>query len=387
MTDHLSRTALYDWHVAHGGRMVDFAGWSMPVQYTSIIDEHTATRQAATLFDVSHMGRFRFEGPRAAAFLDTLLTRRVSDLTAGKVRYSLICNEAGGIHDDVLVYCLRETADHLFYLLVVNAGNREKIADVLAIAAGDADFTDYREQTLDTAMIAVQGPRALAVVQTIVPIDLQAMKYYTAAVTTIAPAVRTKATDSVECLVSRTGYTGEDGCEFIVPVVQALRVWEELLAAGAEVGIKPAGLGARDSLRLEAAMPLYGHEITEEIDPYRAGLGFAVNLEARSFRGKEALAALSQKRDAPMRVGLEIEGRRPAREGYSILAESDSQTAIGAVTSGGWSPTLDRPIAMGYVPRVLGSLNLGALGQDLLVDIRGSLTPAKVVGLPFYKRK
>lgn len=384
MSSSLARTALFDWHSAHGGRMVDFAGWSMPVQYASIIEEHQATRQSLTLFDVSHMGRFRFEGPRAAGFLDKLLTRRVDDLAPGKVRYSLMVNEAGGILDDVLVYCLRETATRVFYMLVVNAGNREKIADWLAVHAGEGDYTDYRDLTFATAMIAVQGPRAIEVAQTILPTDLGAMKYYTAEVTTIAPAIRTKVTESVECVVSRTGYTGEDGCEFILPAAQAVCVWEQLLAAGGPFGARPAGLGARDSLRLEAAMPLYGHELSEEIDPYQAGLGFAVNLAGREFVGKSALETLASSTDGRVRVGLEISGRRPAREGYAIYPSdvgAATTAPIGVVTSGGWSPTLDRPIAMGYVHRALAST-----GQNLLVDIRGSLTPATVRPLPFYKR-
>jgi aminomethyltransferase len=231
----------------------------------------------------------------------------------------------------------------------------------------------------------VQGPRALEVAQTIIPVDLAAMKYYTAQVTTIAPAVRSKAGESVECVVSRTGYTGEDGCEFIMPANQAVCVWEQLLSAGQSLGARPAGLGARDSLRLEAAMPLYGHELSEEIDPYQAGLDFAVNLTGREFIGKPALERIAKEKDRPRRVGLTIEGRRPAREGYAILAEKAAgrgeREAIGSVTSGGWSPTLDRPIAMGYVRRA--SVDVG---HEVLVDIRGSTAPAKIVALPFYKR-
>lgn len=365
----LAKTPLWDWHAAHGGRMVDFAGWSMPVQYTSIVAEHQATRRAAGLFDVSHMGRLRFAGPSAADFLNSLLTRSVADLEPGQVLYSLVTNEQGGILDDVLVYSVPHDTTP-YHLLVVNASNREKIVDWVQrhlAGRGDVECTDI---TQDTAMIAVQGPLAVRLVVPRMPIDVADMKYYHAAETTIGGETG---------LVSRTGYTGEDGFELIVAATVAPELWEGLLTEGQAQGVLAAGLGARDTLRLEAAMPLYGHELTEEINPLEAGLSFAVDLDGRTFPGAALLQAV--KRDGPKRarVGLELAGRRPAREHYAIVAEG---RPIGEVTSGTFSPTLQKPIAMGYVPP-----QYAKPGTELMVDIRGTQEPARVVKLPFYRRQ
>src|SRR5688572_17910048 len=256
MTTTLARTPLHDWHAAHGGRMVEFGGWSMPVQYTSIVAEHLATRSAVGLFDISHMGRLRFDGPEAARFLDGLVTRRVADLAPGQIRYALITNEAGGILDDVLVYRLADAAGGTYHLMVVNASNRPKIIAWIeaqqAKAALDFSFTDL---TTQWAMIAVQGPKALSAAQPMIDAELAAMKYSTGTETRIC---------GHGGIVSRTGYTGEDGCELIVGANIAPRVWQAMLEAAQPVGGLPCGLGARDTLRLEAAMPLYGHELTEQ---------------------------------------------------------------------------------------------------------------------------
>ncbi|MCO6456037.1 MAG: glycine cleavage system aminomethyltransferase GcvT [Pirellulaceae bacterium] len=373
MSSDLAQTPLHAWHLKHAARMVDFAGWSMPVQYVSIVREHVATRERCTLFDVSHMGRLRFEGEDACRFLDRLLTRRVSDLAVGRVRYSLMTNESGGVLDDVLISHLESPNGQRYYLLVVNAGNREKILGWIGqhLAAGwDVRMFD---RTAETAMIAVQGPRALQAVAPLLDIAPGSLKYYTAAVTRSLGRV---------CIVSRTGYTGEDGCELIVRAEDAVDVCNNLLRAGRELGIEPAGLGCRDTLRLEAGMPLYGHELNETLDPYQAGLGFAVNLEDRDFIGREALAALSEAGGRPVRVGLEIEGRRPAREGYAVCAAAEpGAAAVGSVTSGTLSPSLQKPIAMALVEPALS-----AVGTRLAVDIRGQLVPAQVVKLPFYVR-
>jgi glycine cleavage system T protein (aminomethyltransferase) len=369
MTGSLRKTPLADWHSAHGGRMVDFAGWSMPVQYGSIVAEHQATRQAATLFDVSHMGRLRLGGDGAAAFLERLLTRKVIGMAPGKVRYSLVCNERGGILDDVLVYHLRESSGGLYHLLVVNASNREKIIAWLRSHLPSSEQLNLADRTTETAMIAVQGPAALACVEPLVGADIGGMAYYTAAETTICGHLG---------IASRTGYTGEEGCEMIVPAPAALEVWERVLAHGKNAGAMPAGLGARDTLRLEAAMPLYGHELTENINPIQAGLSFAVNLEGREFVGRAAISAAKQNKEQSVRVGLELSGRRAAREHYPVLAGGQP---IGAVTSGTFSPTLQKPIAMAYIqPRYTEP------GTELAVDIRGSLEPARVTKLPFYHR-
>lgn len=369
MTGPLRKTPLADWHLDRGGRMVDFAGWSMPVQYASIVAEHQATRRAAGLFDVSHMGRLRLDGDDAGPFLDRLLTRKVLGMAPGKIRYSLVCNEAGGILDDVLVYHLQEHGGGLYYLLVVNASNRQKIADW--IDSYQRPWADVRvtDRTLHTAMIAVQGPEALRCVEPLVGADLGGLAYYTGVETTIC---------GHGGIVSRTGYTGEDGCELIVPAAAAVEVWERVLAHGKDAGAAPAGLGARDTLRLEAAMPLYGHELSEQINPIQAGLSFAVNLDGREFIGRDAILAAKQNKEQPVRVGLELAGRRAAREHYPVLASAER---IGEVTSGTYSPTLERPIAMAYVPP-----QYSAVGTELAVDIRGSREPARVVTLPFYSR-
>jgi aminomethyltransferase len=349
--------------------MVDFAGWSMPVQYGSIVEEHHAARRAAALFDVSHMGRLRLDGPGAEALLDRLLTRKVVGMGPGKIRYSLVCNEQGGILDDVLVYHLQEHGGGLYYLLVVNASNREKIVAWIQSQMRPNDDVQLVDQTVSTAMIAVQGPAALRSVEPIVGADVGGLGYYTGLETTICGHAG---------IASRTGYTGEDGCELIVPATAAVEVWEKILAHGQEAGAAAAGLGARDTLRLEAAMPLYGHELTETIDPIAAGLDFAVNLPGRDFLGRDAIMAAKDRPDRPVRVGLVLHGRRAAREHYPVLCDSK---VVGEVTSGTFSPTLEKPIAMAYVPP-----QCAPEGTELAVDIRGTIEPALVVKLPFYRR-
>lgn len=346
--------------------MVDFAGWSMPVQYTSIVDEHNATRGAAAVFDVSHMGRFHFTGGGSAAFLDRLLTRRVTDMAVGKIRYSLVVNEQGGILDDVLVYRLQQPDQPPFHALVVNASNRDKIARWIESHLSDADDVQFTDHTTHTAMIAVQGPRAIAIAQRFVGAKIAELDYYTGVYSSIRQAIG---------VVSRTGYTGEDGCELVVPGEAALDLWQSLIDAGA----RPAGLGARDTLRLEAAMPLYGHELSETINPFQAGLSFAVNLKDREFIGRDALTKFKSDTNQPQRVGLEMAGRRVPREHFPILS---SDKVVGEVTSGTFSPTLQKPIAMGYVHP-----DVAAIGVELMIDIRGRHEPARVVPLPFYSRK
>ena len=347
---------------------MDFAGWAMPVQYTSIVEEHVATRTAATLFDVSHMGRLEFRGPDAARWLDGLLTRPASRLQPQQVRYALVTNDAGGILDDVLVY-RHGSADGDFFSLVVNASNRQKIVDWISAHASSTD-AEFRDRTLETAMIAVQGPSAVGLVNGLVNIDVADIPYY---------ECRSATFDGLPLLVSRTGYTGEDGCELIVESPEALRVWTWLLQAGQAVGARAAGLGARDTLRLEAAMPLYGHELDEATDPYQAGLSFAVRIKDRDFVGRDALAQRKSDASLPIRVGLTLDGRRAAREGYAITHEGK---AVGTVTSGTFSPTLQQPIAMGYVPTPLATP-----GTELHIDIRGREHAARVVPLPFYQRE
>ncbi len=340
----------------------------MPVQYSSIVDEHQATRQAIGLFDISHMGRFRFDGERAASFLDHLVTRRVSDLSVGQIRYGLIVNEQGGILDDVLVYRLKDGAA-TYHAMVVNAGNVTKIKTWIEQQLGDDDGVRFQDMTHLTAMIAVQGPAAIGLVNPLVNIDVAGLKYYHGTVCEFA---------GIPVTCSRTGYTGEDGCELVVPADAAETVWQTLMDAGQPHGLKAAGLGARDTLRLEAGMPLYGHELTEEIHPYQAGLTFAVNLKDRDFIGRDALVKAHQDKTHDRRVGLRLMGKRVPREQYPI---TDGQHRIGTVTSGTFSPTLQIPIAMGYVRP-----EHSEVGTEVCVDLRGRPEPAVVCQLPFYER-
>jgi aminomethyltransferase len=351
--------------------MAEFAGFEMPIQYSGIVAEHHATRNAVGLFDISHMGRLRFEGPRADQLLDHLLTRRVTDMQIGQVRYSLMCNEAGGVLDDVLVSCLESPSSRQYFLLVVNASNRTKILHWLQPHLADFPDVTMSDVTDQTAMIAVQGPQAVELCQRLFSMPLDSMGYY-----------RAKVTQQMgkPTIISRTGYTGEDGFELIVRADDAQRVWENIMLAGREQEIMAVGLGARDTLRLEAGMPLYGHELDETIDPIRAGLGFAVNLKDRAFIGSESLVAIQSQGLSTTRVGIKLEGMRAARQGACVL-DSDSRT-VGLVTSGSFSPTLNQPIAMAFVDSAVAKE-----GSNVEVDIRGSRVSAKLSLLPFYRRK
>ncbi len=373
-------TPLHEWHVAHDGRMVEFAGWSMPVQYTSIVQEHRTTREAVSIADISHMGRLRFEGPGAAVFLAELLTRRVGDLGLGQIRYSLVTNEEGGILDDVLVGYYRNEHGQPFYVLVVNASNRRKIIDWVGAHLSQERAETPGAEILCTdvtrlwAMFAIQGPRAVELIQPLVDVDLYLMRYYNGAqVRILHPAANRQGG-----ILSRTGYTGEDGFELSVGASIARGVWEVLLELGEPLGIVPTGIGARDTLRLEAGMPLYGYELSEQINPFQAGLGFTCHLTGYDFPGRDALKRLEKAPLSMQRIGLELVGRRPAREGCFILVDNEP---IGRTTSGSYAPTLDRPIAMGYVPP-----EFAEPGTELLIDIRGRHEPARVVPLPFYSR-
>ncbi|TWU50858.1 Glycine cleavage system T protein [Rubripirellula tenax] len=349
--------------------MVPFAGYSMPIQYSSIVAEHQACRTSAALFDVSHMGRLKFEGNGSEDLLDHLLTRRVSDMPMGRVRYGLICDENGGVLDDVLVSNLETPSQKRFHLLVVNASNRQKIIDWITPRMDDFPTVTMSDRTELTAMIAVQGPRAMDVCQRLFKSDPTKLKYYHATIT-----------DQMKkpVIVSRTGYTGEDGFELVVRAEEANRVWENLMLVGRDVGFTAAGLGARDTLRMEAAMPLYGHELDETIDPISAGLSFACNLKDRSFIGSDAIAKIAAGGPSRVRIGLLPDGKRPARDGLDVLTPEGKK--IGTITSGGPSPTLDRPIAMAYVDAEFANL------PSYQIDIRGKMVPATPTALPFYKR-
>jgi aminomethyltransferase len=393
MNPELARTPLHDWHQSHQGRMVEFGGWSMPVQYQSIMEEHQAVRTAVGLFDVSHMGRFAFTGSQAWTFLDHVLTRRVLDLPAGRVRYSLVTSTTGGILDDVLVYHVVGEQGNAWPLLVVNASNRAKLWAWFSALGAESAAIGIRDNTLSTAMIAVQGPQAIELVGRVAAVDMRVQERPAAGATGSETSGATAASSLLDqlraipaygvragrwgewpLLVSRTGYTGEDGLELIVPAAVAVLIWQRLVDGGG----RPVGLGARDTLRLEAAMPLYGHELSENRDPFAADLSFAVQLEGRHFVGSEALLERRRKPARDVRVGVLLEGKRVAREGYGVLVGGER---VGEVTSGTFSPTLQQSLAMAYVRR-----DYAVVGQSLQVDIRGQLVAATVVKLPFYRR-
>jgi aminomethyltransferase len=353
------RTPLYAWHSGHGARLVEFGGWDMPVQYTGIVEEHQAVRGAAGIFDISHMGRLYFSGPDALGWIQQVYTNNAATLKDGQVRYGLVCNAQGGIRDDVLVYRLGDG-----YAMVVNASNRTKIVAWLLEHRGQRQAS-FEDRTTATGMVAVQGPSALEICRGLTAADAGQLGYYFAVSTTW---------QGRPCLLSRTGYTGEDGVELVVDATHAVELWEELVKRGA----RPCGLGARDTLRLEAAMPLYGHELSEDIDPLQAGLGWAVKMDRGDFIGREALLRRQQDPSRRLRVGLELEGKRIAREGAGVLA---NDRPVGVVTSGTFAPTVNRAIAMAYVDP-----DHSAVGTGLQVDVRGKKEPARVVALPFYRR-
>ncbi|MDR3617789.1 MAG: glycine cleavage system aminomethyltransferase GcvT [Paludisphaera borealis] len=357
------KTPLFDWHQAHGGRMVDFAGWSMPVQYTSIVEEHQAVRRGVGLFDISHMGRLAFEGAGALGWIDRVTTNDASKLQPNQIQYSLMANDLGGLIDDILVYRLDKG-----YYVVCNASNRAAVVEQFQehLEGAKAKLTD---RTLETAMIAVQGPSALATLQPLYDLPLDTLKYYHVAMG--------KVLGSVQAMVSRTGYTGEVGFELIVAAAEAEKVWEALLASGASFGILPCGLGARDTLRFEAGMPLYGHELSATVNPFAAGVGWAVKLDKGDFVGSEALKQ-HQASPGAARIGLRLGGKRIARQGCTV---SFQDRMVGAVTSGTFSPTLDASLAMALVDP-----EASVLGTSVVVDVRGKPEAATVVALPFYKR-
>jgi aminomethyltransferase len=335
----------------------------MPVQYTTIVEEHHAVRRRAGLFDISHMGRLTFDGPDALDWLERVTTNRVARLLDLQIQYSLVVNERGGVIDDILVY-----RQPFAYLVVCNASNRGAVTAQLERNRQGA-LGNFVDRTLDTAMLAIQGPRALEILQPLFNQPLAPIKYYSFTMGRLL--------ERIDAIVSRTGYTGEDGFEVICGAQSATVVWEALLDRGKSHGILPCGLGARDTLRLEAAMPLYGHELTESISPFAAGLGWAVKLDKGDFIGRTALKS-AKANPGQNRIGLVLQGKRIARQGATVL---DGERPVGQVTSGTFSPTLELSLAMALVePRA------AEIGQTLAVDIRGYREAARVVKLPFYSR-
>ena len=361
------RTPFYDLHVSLGGRMVDFAGWELPIAYKNgIIHEHTQCRTSGSLFDISHMGRLYLSGSQVVPFLDRVLTRKVSDQPVGVSRYSLVCNEAGGILDDVIV-----SRDAKNWIVVCNASNREKIVEHFISVRRKLDMDlDVSDQTEATAMIAIQGPKVMEKLSKMLPAEVANLKRYHFATVSMM---------FVKFTVFRSGYTGEDGVEIILPAKMAGMVMRLLGGKMGEDGatVQPAGLGARDTLRMEAAMPLYGHELSEQTDPISAGLAWATDL-SKDFIGAEALRQIAADGPSKKLVGLELTGSRIARQGYPIFAGDKD---VGVVTSGTLSPTLGKSIAMAYV-----DAGFSAVGTSLEADLKGVKNPAIVVALPFYKR-
>ncbi len=358
------QTPLHQTMVDSGARMVDFAGWSMPVLFTSIIEEHTWTRQKAGLFDVSHMGRLEITGPGSADTLEYLCTRQIVDMSMNTTRYCLMCNSEGGALADLMVSRL---SDERFYV-VCNASNREKIID--HILANLESGTTVVDRTFETAMLALQGPLVATLISKLLPIPVDDIRHR---------GVFADSVMGIPILAFRGGYTGEDGFEVVVPSSLASLVWMQLLAASldGEPVFKPVGLGARDTLRLEAALPLYGHELSEQIDPLSAKLDFAVDFH-HEFLGMKALEKIRDAGPKQVRVGLQLKTRRAARQGFKIF---HSGQEVGVVTSGSCTPTVNASIAMGFVRS-----DLAQVGNTVQVQIGNDLTDAEIVKMPFYRR-
>ncbi len=350
---------LHEVHQSLGASFTDFAGWSMPLRYGSELAEHKAVRTASGLFDLSHMGEIAVTGPQAAEALDHALVGALSKVKPGRARYTMICAEDGGVLDDLVVYRLADEE----YMVVANASNVGTVVAALTERAEKFDAT-VTDRSAEYALIAVQGPTSAGIVAEVTGAELDGLKYYAGMPATAA---------GHEVLLARTGYTGEDGFEIYSAAADAADIW----AACAERGAVPSGLACRDTLRLEAGMPLYGNELTAELTPFDAGLGRVVKFDKPEFVGRAGLLA-RQETDRVL-VGLRGEGRRAPRHGYAVLNAESAQ--VGTVTSGALSPTLGHPIAMAYVPSALS-----APGTSLTVDIRGAKAPVEVVALPFYQR-
>ncbi len=363
----LRRTSLYDLHVSWGGRMVPYAGYEMPVQYKGIVPEHNACRSAAGLFDVSHMGQIEMAGEYAAQVIDFLVTNDVARMRDGQAVYTCCCNEQGTILDDLIVY----RASQERFLIVCNASNRGKITALFENAA--KDHCEYRDLSDATALLALQGPNAFAI---LARAGADAATLHELAPFTFRDAV----VCNVQTTVARTGYTGEDGVEIFCPWDDAPKLATMLMELGKDLGLVPVGLGARDTLRLEARLSLYGNEIDETINPIEAGLGWTVKLDKPTFVGKDALLEIKAAPGPRKLVGFEMLGKGIARHGYPL--KSSEGAVVGICTSGSPGPTVGKNIGLGYLPNELSSV-----GTKFVVDCRGKDIEAVVVKTPFYKRK
>jgi aminomethyltransferase len=359
-------TPLNDEHVSLAATFTDFGGWNMPVRYGSDLDEHHAVRNSAGLFDISHMGELRIVGEEATKFLDKILVSDISKLTVGQAKYTMICSKDGGIIDDLIVYKMADED----YLVVANASNRHAVLVAMQDMADYGFKIDIFDETEDWALVAIQGPKAKDILAKLVDVDLTGLKYYSIAKANLG---------DVPVLLARTGYTGEDGFEIFIPVLECVAIWRKLLAAGGS-DLLPCGLAARDTLRLEAGMPLYGHELDRTLTPFEANLGRIVAFDKGEFNSKTELLKVASQPLPRELFGIKGEGRRAARADYEIFLPG-GENAIGKVTSGVLSPTLGYPIAMAYLRT---DLDL-APGTKLEADVRGTRVPYEIVKLPFYK--
>ncbi|HUG37227.1 MAG TPA: glycine cleavage system aminomethyltransferase GcvT, partial [Candidatus Limnocylindrales bacterium] len=360
----LKRTPLYDVHVKAGARMVPFGGWEMPVQYVGILEEHRTVRRAVGLFDISHMGEFEIAGPDALTVIQRLTTNDASTLAIGQVQYSLLCYPEGGIVDDLTLYRLE--ADR--YMLTVNASNIDK--DWPWVTEHGRGQARWKNVSAETALLSVQGPKAEGLVGRLADTDVTRVLYYHFTRGHVA---------GVPAIISRTGYTGEDGFELYVAAGKAEALWSALMEAGKPDGIQPIGLGARDTLRLEMRFALYGNDIAQTTNPLEAGLGWVVKPAKGDFIGRPAIEDVRQRGVTRKLVGFEMVDRAVPRHGYPILSRGPS---VGEVTSGSFSPSLERGIGLGYV-----RADLAAIGTELEVEIREQGQPARVVKTPFYPSK
>jgi len=364
----MKQTPLIGAHRAAGGKLVDFAGWEMPIQYSGVVDEYQTVRTKAGLFDVSHMGRLLVTGSGSLSFLQRLTTNDVSKLSVGQAHYSMVCNAQGGIKDDIFVYRTAETD----FLLCVNASNREKIGDWLGQHLRSTDRCAVEDRSQALAQIAIQGPASRSIVQALGGNDIAALKMHRTCDSTLA---------GIACFAARTGYTGELGYELNVTAEQAAGLWSRLLDKGQAEGLKPAGLGARDLLRLEMGYLLYGNDIDESTTPLEAGAEWTVSFDKGDFVGKAALQAQKQAGLPRRFIAFELAEKGVPRHGFPILDPATSKV-IGEVSSGNLSPLLQKGIGLGYVPPTFAKV-----GTAIAIDIRGKILPATVVSPPFYRRK
>ena len=363
----MKKTPLYDRHLALGGKIIDFGGWAMPVQYTNVIEEHTATRMKAGLFDICHMGEIEVKGPQAFNLLQWVLSRNLEGQDIGQIKLGVMTNEHGGIIDDVTVYRLGQ--EH--YLVVTNAGTKDKDFSWIETQRKAKGFSNVQVMDMSdqTGKIDIQGPLSQVILQNSTAADLAPLQYY--------HAINTKVMN-IPALVSRSGYTGEDGFEIYADSRNIGEIWDKLLESGKVFGLKPAGLGARDTLRLEAGMMLYGNDMDETITPLEVVYGWVANLE-KDFIGSTALRRLKENGVTRKLVGFEMEERGIARHGYKVFNDGGE---IGVVTSGTFTPTLQKAVGLAFVP-----ISYNKPGKEILIQIRDNRAKARIVGLPFYKRK